>query len=473
MRKRFFVNGKPVAGSVEHAPYLRVAHVLLDQVKQRMQTGSLQQLAQQYTTETGATIRALSRFGQDEIWIDVPGIPPNEPNPRERVVCVWLPDRFTYSEPITAPGGTYNPVMGGEFIYLGIGAEGAGEARSLKLLDRRSLVERETRSTAALAGGAMTVDTKAERFSWSGYDSVDTGQTLMEQWRYDETALSLFNAEAAYNHFVDPANFGMHSGEAIVSQTASAGSRLVLNAGYSDDGPPWGSHNVWFVTNPTDNSVVLELVDPAWGKDQYLTTQAHTTPGGDVLFVHTPNATERLLGHYAAIHRYATGDGGMAAEYLLPELVTQTQSGNTVNACVVVLNDDRTIYLRVRATSEDYLYIWRGSQWEPLVVDTPIVAMNTAAIRGLLHDPVTDAVASLDGDGTGAWIFNGHDCMGAEIPPFYIAFRGSPVDTYVTSGQFHDAAILTSFVANSGSVTTVGRIDIGRLKQTKQTEQLP
>lgn len=77
MRKRFFVNGKPVAGSVEHAPYLRVAHVLLDQVKQRMQMGSLQQLGQQYTTETGVTVRALSRFGQDEIWIDVPVIPAN------------------------------------------------------------------------------------------------------------------------------------------------------------------------------------------------------------------------------------------------------------------------------------------------------------------------------------------------------------------------------------------------------------
>lgn len=72
LRKRFFVNGEPVAGSTLHTPYLKPANVLLGQVKQRMQMGGLQQLAQRYVTEDGAVITAMSRFGQDEVRIDVP-----------------------------------------------------------------------------------------------------------------------------------------------------------------------------------------------------------------------------------------------------------------------------------------------------------------------------------------------------------------------------------------------------------------
>lgn len=86
LRKRFFVNGEPVAGSVLHAPYLKPANVLLNAVKQRMQLGNLQQLAQRYVTEDGAVLTAMSRFGQDEIRIDVPHRPPTPaPVPGELV----------------------------------------------------------------------------------------------------------------------------------------------------------------------------------------------------------------------------------------------------------------------------------------------------------------------------------------------------------------------------------------------------
>lgn len=72
LRKRFFVNGEPVAGSTLHAEYLKPVLKLLAEMKQRMQAGGLQQLAQRYTTEDGAVLTAMSRFGQDEIRIDVP-----------------------------------------------------------------------------------------------------------------------------------------------------------------------------------------------------------------------------------------------------------------------------------------------------------------------------------------------------------------------------------------------------------------
>lgn len=72
LRKRFFVNGEPVTGSTLHAQYLKPANTLLNAIKQRMQLGGLQQLAQRYITEDGAVLTAMSRFGQDEIRIDVP-----------------------------------------------------------------------------------------------------------------------------------------------------------------------------------------------------------------------------------------------------------------------------------------------------------------------------------------------------------------------------------------------------------------
>lgn len=87
LRKRFYRNGEPVAGAEDHAPYLKPAAKLLDALKQRMQLGNLQQLAQRYVTETGAVLTAISRFGQDEIRIDVPfrsgGIETTAPMPVE------------------------------------------------------------------------------------------------------------------------------------------------------------------------------------------------------------------------------------------------------------------------------------------------------------------------------------------------------------------------------------------------------
>src|SRR5574340_722728 len=115
LRKRFFVNGEPVAGSTLHAQYLKPANALLGEVKRRMQLGNLQQLAQRYTTETGATLTAMSRFGQDEIRIDVPqqrgAVVPPMPVKKDEVVafresCQWLTDRRTDSAPIPAHNGT-------------------------------------------------------------------------------------------------------------------------------------------------------------------------------------------------------------------------------------------------------------------------------------------------------------------------------------------------------------------------------
>lgn len=95
LRKRFFVNGKPTTGSTPHAEYLKPASVLLHAVKQRMQTANLQQLVQRYTTEDGATLTAISRFGQDEIRIDVPYAPQGKRVPLAPQEMIYTPRQRT------------------------------------------------------------------------------------------------------------------------------------------------------------------------------------------------------------------------------------------------------------------------------------------------------------------------------------------------------------------------------------------
>lgn len=98
LRKRFFVNGKPVTGSTLHAEYLKPANVLLDAVKQRMKLDNLQQLAQRYITEDGATLTAMSRFGQDEIRIDVPQVSAGSVSQQSAPELVWTPRTGQYAQ---------------------------------------------------------------------------------------------------------------------------------------------------------------------------------------------------------------------------------------------------------------------------------------------------------------------------------------------------------------------------------------
>lgn len=478
MRKRFYINGKPVAGSVEHAPYLHTAHALLDMVKQRMKTGNLQQLAQQYTTETGVTLRALSRFGQDEIWVDVPqsasaGLPR-----KAREYCVWGPTKVAYSQAFT--GVPSLPITdGGPLVYFGIADPGDYDLRAVVALDADTLVEASRFSTTIRTGPqhswALTFALEANRATWGGNDFGGSQENILEQWQLGTQAVSSFNCSAFNTFGVSAASFEIHS---TISQALTKPPLHVLNLAYSDEAPPWESHNAWIVINTTDNATVLQLVDPSWGMHQYLTTAAHITPLGDTLFVHTPSQTEiTTYGHAAAIHRYGTGRSGITATYPLPDLVDSYYHGTAINAVVVVLNDDATMYLRVKGAdlATDVLYTWSGSGWTVLQTDTPLISMP-AWERGIVHDPITDAVAALDGDGSGAWIFNGKDCFGATMPPFYVPFTDhpqllhSPTSALVCE-TFLNGVLYVEFI-NNGEVV-IGKIDIGRLRQKKQTEQLP
>lgn len=486
MRKRFFINGKPVAGSGLHARYLRPAHVLLDALRQRMQMGNLQQLAQRYVTEDGATITALSRFGQDEIRIDVPqrhevtvqhAKTTQETTTAFREFCTWLPDRFTYSD-VIATGGNATAALtsGGPYIYYGIADPGDYELRQVIALDANTLKEVKRFSTTIRTGPArswaMTLALEPNRFTWGGNDFGGTQDTFLEQWDFGAEAVSAFNCAALNTFGVSAASFEVR---ASISQSLTVKPFHVIPLGYSDETDPWESHNAWSVIDTTDNTTVLQLVDPEWGRLEYLTTLAHIAPGGDVFFIHTPTSTERTTaGVRAALYRHGTGTSGITQTYPLPEQVDSYFHGTSVNASIAVLNDDRTIYLRVKDEFgiADTLYLWDGTQWQVISTATPVVSMP-GWTRGLAHDPAKDVVAAFDGDGSGAWIFNGKDCFGAVMPPFYVAFDGHPELLHNPTSElacesFHDGTLYMQFF--NGDDMVIGKIEIGRLSQIKITE---
>ncbi len=99
-RRRFFVDGIPSAGTILHAPYIRPAQNLLAQVKQQMRDGGLSQLQRHYTNENGVTLVAASRFGLDEININVPIV---DPRPQRQPTREIKPDNFV---PLIVVGGT-------------------------------------------------------------------------------------------------------------------------------------------------------------------------------------------------------------------------------------------------------------------------------------------------------------------------------------------------------------------------------
>lgn len=395
-----------------------------------------------------------------------------------REYCVWGPDRATYSALIDTLGnGSSGGFIVGDFIYYGLADPGDYANRLVLVLDAKTLKQVDSFSTGMITGAvgswAMRLDTSTNLITWGAYDYGNTQGNFLEQWTAGEQGIGTFNL-STYNHFASEASFNINPPHGGISQLVTDTPRLVINMAFSDEAPPWEGHNVWVVTDPTTNNVLLELVDPDWslGVLDWDEVTAYVTPGGDTIFVFTPDAQvgDRLF-------RYGTGTAAITQEYPIPEIASTLDHGTSPQVTVVSLNDDKTLFLRIanpNTTVGDYLYQWDGSSWQPLVMATPFIMIG-AWERGLLHDPVSDCVAAVDGNGAGAWIFNAKDCLGAKIPPFYFPFENPPGDV-ASCNQFHDGSLfITFYTGTPGNPTAeviVARFDIGRLKQTKMTEEL-
>ena len=101
-RRRYLVNGITSAGTELHARFIKPARELLEQVKNEMLPARLKQHSRRYTNEEGVKLSATSRFGQDEMVIDVPVEPkqrkPKDEQPDLKITpYLWVGARVVYN----------------------------------------------------------------------------------------------------------------------------------------------------------------------------------------------------------------------------------------------------------------------------------------------------------------------------------------------------------------------------------------
>ena len=111
-RKRFLINGITSALTTVHAKYLKPAREFLESVKQQANFGKLDQLTQRYENEDGVKFTASSRFGQDEMVIDVPHKVEEpvleEKKPEEKAApYLWVGARIVYTPTSNVTPGSF------------------------------------------------------------------------------------------------------------------------------------------------------------------------------------------------------------------------------------------------------------------------------------------------------------------------------------------------------------------------------
>ena len=97
LRKTFLLNGEAAKPGVEHAPYLKVAYNLLENVLSDAKKGGLPQRERTITLSDGTRITARKRFDQNDITIDVPTI--HVPERHETQVVETVDTIISHEEP--------------------------------------------------------------------------------------------------------------------------------------------------------------------------------------------------------------------------------------------------------------------------------------------------------------------------------------------------------------------------------------
>jgi hypothetical protein len=77
-------------------------------------------------------------------------------------------------------------------------------------------------------------------------------------------------------------------------------------------------------------------------------------------------------------------------------------------------------------------------------------------LRAVLHDLVTDAVAVVLNDGSGVWIFNGHDGRGMPLAPFKVGFSRPPTrdPAFTYPQQFINGSLLITYAMPGTAVAS-------------------
>jgi hypothetical protein len=401
-----------------------------------------------------------------------------EPEPQVREYCVLGPDSAQYADPIPVRHA-WGPLVGATgSVYLVAHLDGDyvgpsfAQTSQIVRFDQNAPNGLPQNGTTALNvfpfnngfGGmsyddftgrfymqyvqaaASTADTKYGLVEWSD----DVGSNTIQLDSYDGTNPTQYNVVSA--PMVD-------RGIALIRQMTSNPYSLVFD--------------------PSSRSVVLTV---PWGDVVGAAgyTNACITPGGDVIFLSplVPWNGQSQVG----IHRFGI-TSGITRTYACPA----GSNGRYDGLHIVAQNDEQTLWLLQESpTFALYQFDPQNEAWTAVTVDGGFGARTDSPYEGqthLLHDPVSDAVAVVMPDASGAWIFNATDCMDVPIAPFFFAFDSAPAlgdAVFMYPQQLYDGQLTVRYMAGPNFVDghafydcTAALYNIGTLQQIRQQDDIP
>lgn len=197
-----------------------------------------------------------------------------------------------------------------------------------------------------------------------------------------------------------------------MSQPSTSGLIAALFPGVADVsavGPGWEDRSSWagyaFLWSTVTQQVVWRgqglgsagpiFVDSSsdFDRSKIFDPWATITPAGNAIFSIAGKLTPVQIGSAALIPAPPAGCVGIA-----------------------VTNGDKQAY----AISPTGAYHYHAGKWAAIHLG------GTGAPHSVLHDLVTDAVAIVMNDASGAWIFNGHDGLNRPLAPFKVVFTRPP-----------------------------------------------
>lgn len=401
------------------------------------------------------------------------------PERKFREYCAWGPDREVYSAPISV-ASTSGLVMDtkGRHVYLGV-THWQNHPQQVMIFDGNTLDQ-----VGAIAidlpksifddqgqqwGRRMAVDINSDTFIWI-VDGFITGSIYANYgyiWQAGDDAVR--TVIDLGNRFNDE-NFRSLE---LKSESAVAGKLVVGGtANYFTGGV------MRYVTYILDFAAMDILysesfADPGHTQGEF-SPYAAVMPNGDVILqyisgsVFPNNFNVVSFGQSDIVYDPSNAPGQAWSEnYTL----VGTNDGQL---WLLMLSDG---FNRISANSWS-LYRTTNRGWESVEVEGGIYfasKTSNSADPALLHDPVSDAVALVQCDASGAWIFNATDCLGNPIHEFFFPFETPPAalswEALGSAQMFYDGTLLLLFGASTDGFI-VGRYDIGILSQTKLEEEV-
>lgn len=496
IRAEFFGDTEKAKG------YLTASRKLLGSVKaiygvnQRMAEGEAggfyRHLAQ---LEDGTQIEVLTNNGMDTVRIyavpvapPVPEIPekdiekPIKEEQREkkmREFCIIGADSEVYSATISALSMA-GPLIGiGGIIYMGGNLSGSYGFPSYKHDSQMFAFNADTLvQTGGFVLSNPIFNTSRTAMSWDKTTGLfflsDFSQAAGVMVKY---GLVVWGDSVTPRRALLPSESLLYPGqgtpEYVVSNPSVYGGIAIVLSSTEPENYVW-------IFDTTSQTEKIRVSDP--GIIRYAGyTNASFTPKGDVIFL---SPLLQINGDFELRIKRIGLASGNDRSYPFPGS-SNINNVRQDRVLLVTQNDDETLWLLESiydGTNNEAQALYRfepkTGAWESIIVDGGFGNRGDSSGNQffLFHDPVSDAIAVVIPNASGAWIFNAIDCMEIEIAPFFFAFQNPPATDNFYPQQFYDGRLLVRYQNNFNNMVgswdhIAGSYQIGVLQQTKIEEE--